>query len=116
MLLVRRPGKHAMKYFHHMQPQDRRLSSWTGKASALLNKGGNIPFKSWAILVHFCGFASRPALMMDSTILNSGLSVELGSGRVLSFAYAVSAFWPSANRMAVGSHSAQTYVSVCSHE
>lgn len=33
---------------------------------------------------------------MLSTILNSGLSVEDGSGRVLSFAYAFSALTPSA--------------------
>ena len=35
--------------------------------------------------------------MMLRTILNSGLSVDEGSGRVLSFAYAFSALTPSAS-------------------
>mmetsp|Transcript_10109 Transcript_10109/g.30252 ORF Transcript_10109/g.30252 Transcript_10109/m.30252 type:complete len:208 (+) Transcript_10109:1433-2056(+) len=45
--------------------------------------------------VHLLGFLGRPSLMMVSTIWNSGLSVLVGSGRVLSLAYAASAFTPS---------------------
>ena len=54
------------------------------------------PCSASAYLVHLLGFFLRPSRMRPSTIWNSGLSVEVGSGIVPSFAYAFSALAPSA--------------------
>ena len=54
------------------------------------------PTRFLASLLHFWLSLDKPSRMRPSTILNSGLSVVLGSGRVLSLAYASSALTPSA--------------------
>ena len=63
----------------------------------LLRKVRVAPCRASAYLVHLVGFFLRPSRIMASTIWNSGLSVELGSGMVPSFAYARSALAPSAH-------------------
>lgn len=54
------------------------------------------PWRASAYLVHLVGFFFRPSRIRPRTIWNSGLSVEAGSGRVPSLAYAFSALAPSA--------------------
>ena len=63
----------------------------------VLRKVRVAPCRASAYLVHLVGFFLRPSRIMASTIWNSGLSVELGSGMVPSFAYARSALAPSAD-------------------
>merc|ERR1719440_802169 len=53
------------------------------------------PNMRFAILFHLSGCFARPRLMIVSTILNSALVVDSGSGSVPSFANRSSAFLPS---------------------